>query len=372
MVEKQYWSGMEAEAVVLLLIVVCMNGLVVLSAQQQQLFPAMFVFGDSLTDSGNNNYLISLAKANYVPYGIDFYQGRPTGRFSNGKTIIDFLGDLIGLPLLPTFVETLVGVEDVSGVNYASAAAGILDETGLNLGQRFSLRQQVENFKSTLRQLKEQMDEVKTKEYLAKSLIVMNLGSNDYINNYLIHSFYSNTSYYNPNEYALFLITQYTTYIIELHNLGARKFLLAAIGPLGCLPNQLAAGFAPPGECVSYVNEMVEIFNKELLSLVDQLNTNHTTSIFVFCNTYVAFIDMLNNPDSYGFSVTDRGCCGIGRNQGQITCLPFSIPCLNRDQYIFWDAYHPTQAFNQIIAQKAYNGGLSVCYPMNVKQMARV
>ncbi|KAL5820105.1 hypothetical protein ACOSQ4_023947 [Xanthoceras sorbifolium] len=329
MVEKQYWSGMEAEAVVLLLIVVCMNGLVVLSAQQQQLFPAMFVFGDSLTDSGNNNYLISLAKANYVPYGIDFYQGRPTGRFSNGKTIIDFLGDLIGLPLLPTFEETLVGVEDVSGVNYASAAAGILDETGLNLGQRFSLRQQVENFKSTLRQLKEQMDEVIMKEYLAKSLIVMNLGSNDYINNYLIHSFYSNTSYYNPNEYALFLITQYTTYIMELHNLGARKFLLAAIGPLGCLPNQLAAGYA-------------------------------------------AFIDMLNNPDSYGFRVTDRGCCGIGRNQGQITCLPFSIPCLNRDQYIFWDAYHPTQAFNQIIAQKAYNGGLSVCYPMNVKQMARV
>lgn len=55
-------------------------------------FPAMFVFGDSLVDCGNNNYLSSLARSDYLPYGIDFYAG-PTGRFSNGKTIIDFLGN---------------------------------------------------------------------------------------------------------------------------------------------------------------------------------------------------------------------------------------------------------------------------------------
>lgn len=54
-------------------------------------FSAMFVFGDSLVDSGNNNFLNSLAKANYIPYGIDYYMG-PTGRFCNGKTFIDFLG----------------------------------------------------------------------------------------------------------------------------------------------------------------------------------------------------------------------------------------------------------------------------------------
>ncbi|KAK1588431.1 hypothetical protein Q3G72_023169 [Acer saccharum] len=280
--------------------------------------------------------------------------------------------DLIGLPLLPTSEASFRGADVDSGVNYASAAAGILDESGKLLGERFNLRQQVENFRSTVGQLKKQMDETKMEEYLAKSLIVMNLGSNDYINNYLIPSFYNSSFNYNPIQYALLLITQYTTNIMELHNLGARKFLLAAIGPLGCMPNQLATGLAPPGKCVSFVNDMVEEFNKGLLSLVHQLNTNHTTSTFVFLNTYAAFTDILNNPVFHGFSVTDRGCCGIGRNRGQITCLPFSIPCLNRDEYIFWDAYHPTQAFNQIIAEKAFNGGLSVCYPMNVKQMAQV
>lgn len=57
-------------------------------------FSAMFVFGDSLVDSGNNNYLNSLARANFVPYGIDFSEG-PTGRFSNGKTVTDILGNVL-------------------------------------------------------------------------------------------------------------------------------------------------------------------------------------------------------------------------------------------------------------------------------------
>lgn len=55
--------------------------------------PAMFVFGDSLVDVGNNNYLSSFAKSNYYPYGIDF-NGGPTGRFTNGRNMVDMLGNL--------------------------------------------------------------------------------------------------------------------------------------------------------------------------------------------------------------------------------------------------------------------------------------
>lgn len=55
-----------------------------------QKVPAIFVFGDSLVDAGNNNYIVSLSKANYVPNGVDF--GKPTGRYTNGRTIIDIIG----------------------------------------------------------------------------------------------------------------------------------------------------------------------------------------------------------------------------------------------------------------------------------------
>ncbi|XP_039042756.1 GDSL esterase/lipase At5g08460-like [Hibiscus syriacus] len=336
------------------------------------LFPAMFVIGDSLVDNGNNNGLRSLAKSNYPPYGIDFHGG-PTGRFCNGKTIIDFLGDLLGLPLLPAFTETFGGEVDIeTGVNYASAAAGILEESGLNLGDRFSLTQQVENFKSTLDQLQNQMDQEMLNQHLRKSLLVTNIGSNDYINNYLMPSIYSSSSTYTPEAFANLLINKYAGQITELYKTGLRKFLLAGIGPLGCIPNQLAKGFAPPGKCITAVNDVVQVFNRRLKTLVDQLNANYTNNaIFVYGNTYGAFTDILSNPKTCGFQVMDRGCCGIGKNKGEITCLPFSIPCSNRDEYVFWDAYHPTQAFNQIIAQKAYSGPQSACYPINVKQMAQ-
>lgn len=55
--------------------------------------PCMFVFGDSLVDNGNNNGILTLARANYRPYGIDFPEG-PSGRFTNGKTIVDVLSEL--------------------------------------------------------------------------------------------------------------------------------------------------------------------------------------------------------------------------------------------------------------------------------------
>lgn len=52
---------------------------------------AFFVFGDSLVDSGNNNYLATTARADSPPYGIDYPTGRPTGRFSNGLNLPDVI-----------------------------------------------------------------------------------------------------------------------------------------------------------------------------------------------------------------------------------------------------------------------------------------
>lgn len=53
--------------------------------------PCYFIFGDSLADNGNNNHLLSQAKANFLPYGIDYPDG-PTGRFTNGRNYVDFIG----------------------------------------------------------------------------------------------------------------------------------------------------------------------------------------------------------------------------------------------------------------------------------------
>jgi hypothetical protein len=57
----------------------------------KSLVPALYVFGDSTVDAGNNNNLNTDAKVNRFPYGIDF-NNVSTGRFSNGKTFADILG----------------------------------------------------------------------------------------------------------------------------------------------------------------------------------------------------------------------------------------------------------------------------------------
>ncbi|KAH7519766.1 GDSL esterase/lipase At1g71250 [Ziziphus jujuba] len=335
------------------------------------LVPAMFVFGDSLVDVGNNNFLRSFAKSNYYPYGIDF-SGGPTGRFTNGRNMVDLLGNLLGLPYVPAFADpSTTGAKILGGVNYASAAGGILDETGQHYGERFTLSQQVLNFESTVNQLTTLLGGNLT-QYLAKSIAVLVFGSNDYINNYLLPSLYPSSYTYNPQDYANLLLNRYARQIIALYSVGLRKFMLAGIGPLGCIPNQRASGQAPPGRCLDNVNQMLGPFNEGLRLMVNQFNANHTGATYVYGNVYGAIGDMLNTPATYGFNVIDSACCGLGRNQGRITCLPFNVPCSNRNQYLFWDAFHPTEAANAILAWRAFNGSPVDCYPINVQQLALI
>lgn len=53
-----------------------------------------------------------------------------------------------------------------------------------------------------------------------------------------------------------------------------------------------------------------------------------------------------------------------------ITCLPFQRPCLNRNTYIFWDAFHPTERVNILLGKAAYSGGADLVHPMNIQQLA--
>ena len=57
---------------------------------EKSLVPALYIFGDSGTDVGNNNYVNTKAQQKDWPSGVDL--NNQTGRFTNGKTIADFIG----------------------------------------------------------------------------------------------------------------------------------------------------------------------------------------------------------------------------------------------------------------------------------------
>lgn len=62
------------------------------AAPKNTTFTAIYVFGDSTMDPGNNDYLDTVFRSNFPPYGKDFFNHTPTGRFSNGRLTTDFLG----------------------------------------------------------------------------------------------------------------------------------------------------------------------------------------------------------------------------------------------------------------------------------------
>ncbi|CAN4098013.1 unnamed protein product [Withania somnifera] len=327
--------------------------------------PAMFIFGDSLIDNGNNNNLASLAKANYFPYGIDF-NGGPTGRFSNGLTMVDVIAELLGLPLIPPYSQAS-GDQMRFGINYASAAAGILDITGRNFVGRIPFNQQITNFESTLNEIRNNIGAADVAEALAKSIFFVGMGSNDYLNNYLMPN-YNTKNQYNAQQYADLLAQQYNQQLTRLYNLGARKFVIGGVGLMGCIPSILAQ--SPNSVCSEEVNQLVLPFHNNVRSMLTDLNTNLPGFNFSYIDIRNMFQDLLTNSRQYGFSEVNVGCCGVGRNRGQITCLPFQTPCSNREQYIFWDAFHPTEAVNILFGRKAFNGGPDVVYPVNIQQLA--
>ncbi|KAG5033207.1 hypothetical protein JHK85_017189 [Glycine max] len=326
--------------------------------------PCLFVFGDSLSDNGNNNNLPSTTKSNYKPYGIDFPTG-PTGRFTNGQTSIDLIAQLLGFEnFIPPFANTS-GSDTLKGVNYASGAAGILPESGTHMGANINLRVQMLNHLFMYSTIAIKLGGfVKAKQYLNKCLYYVNIGSNDYINNYFLPQFYLTSRIYTPDQYANILIAQLSQYMQTLHDeVGARKFVLVGMGLIGCTPNAIST-HNTNGSCVEEMNNATFMFNAKLKSKVDQFNNKFSAdSKFIFINSTSGGLD-----SSLGFTVANASCCpSLGTNG---LCIPNQTPCQNRTTYVFWDQFHPTEAANRIIIINSYNGSNPApTYPMDIKHL---
>nr|AFK39208.1 unknown [Medicago truncatula]AFK44052.1 unknown [Medicago truncatula] len=305
--------------------------------------PCVFIFGDSLSDSGNNNNLPTSAKSNYKPYGIDFPMG-PTGRFTNGRTAIDIITQLLGFEnFIPPFAN-ISGSDILKGVNYASGGAGIRMETYSAKGYAISLGLQLRNHRAIVSQIASRLGGIdKAQQYLNKCLYYVNIGSNDYINNYFLPQFYPTSHIYSPEQYAEALIQELSLNLLALHDIGARKYVLVGLGLSSSTPS---------------------LFNYKLKSLVEHFNNKFSAdSKFIFINTTLE-----SDAQSDGFLVSNAPCCPSRLNG---LCIPDERPCYNRSDYVFWDEVHPTEAWYLLFATRMYDSSNNpgFTYPMDFKHL---
>jgi len=233
--------------------------------------PAMFLFGDSLVDAGNNDFIPnSTAKANFPPYGETFFH-RPTGRFTNGRTAFDFIASILKLPFPPPYLKPR---SDFShGINFASGGSGILDSTGNDMNiipLSLQIRHFVANYSSSLKQ-KGAGGVYSAKTHLSQSLYVISSGGNDIALNYLLNSSFQRTT--SAQDFVKLLLSKYNEYLLSLYHTGARNFLVLDIPPVGCVPSSRLAGMKTwNGGCLETANKLVMAYNGGLRQLVGHLN----------------------------------------------------------------------------------------------------
>ncbi|KAJ6957616.1 hypothetical protein NC653_039548 [Populus alba x Populus x berolinensis] len=290
---------------------------------------ALFIFGDSTADPGNNNYINTTAgmRADWKPYGQNGFFEAPTGRFSDGRVFVDFIAEYAKLPIIPPFYQPSADL--TNGVNFASGGAGVLPQT--NQGLVVDLQTQLRSFEEVQKSLTEKLGEAEAKALLSEAVYFISVGSNDYAAGYLGNP--KMQEYFMPEVYVGMVIGNLTNAIQVLYEKGARKFGFLSMSPLGCMPPMRARNpKSSEGGCFEAASDLALTHNNALNAVLTSLE------------------QLLKGFKPYG----DVYSCG-----GKRMPVEFQL-CDNVDHYIWWDSGHPTERIHEQIAKTLWKDGPSV------------
>ncbi|MCW5316365.1 GDSL family lipase [Nostoc sp. KVJ3] len=263
-------------------------------------FDQFYVFGDSLSDTGNV----------YDATGGTFPQSPPyfNGRFSDGPIWVDYLGDQLGLK--PTLLTTIPSTPPTQGINFAfgGASSGLDNAVVPNKGLPGVLKQ-VLGFAATLQANNQTAD--------PNALYTLWGGANDFL-------------FLNPQD-STTPISNISLALNTLVGVGAKNILVFNLPDLGKLPA------AQIGRDPATLSESTNEFNLGLATTVNALSQNPNLNIIPI-DTYSLF----NQASSLGLTNVTESC--LSRPD---ICDP------GNNKFLIWDGFHPTTAAQKIIADTA-------------------
>ncbi|KAJ3701649.1 hypothetical protein LUZ61_005354 [Rhynchospora tenuis] len=340
-------------------------------------FPAIFNFGDSNSDTGGLSAAFGAAPP---PNGETFFK-RPAGRYSDGRLVIDFIANSLGLPYLNAYLDS-IGTNFSHGANFATAGSTIRREnrTLFQSGYSpFSLDVQTWQFNQFTSRSQYAYEKggvykeiLPTQDIYSKALYTFDIGQND-----LTSGYFSNMTTREVIDYLPDLMQRFTNLVQAIYDLGARNFWIHNTGPIGCLPYVLVrvptiAAKKDQIGCGKVFNEVAQLFNAKLKETVGQLRKELPSATLIYVDVYSVKYEMFKNPGKHGFENPLVSCCGHGGKYNydvNVGCgatirvnntdILLGKSCPDPLKKVCWDGIHYTEAANRFIFEQIADGKYS-------------
>ncbi|CAN6872586.1 unnamed protein product [Brassica oleracea var. botrytis] len=340
-------------------------------------FKSIISFGDSTADTGNLIVLSDpddLPAAAFPPYGETFFH-HPTGRFSNGRLIIDFIAEFLGLPFVPPFYGSQ-NANFEKGVNFAVGGATALEhsflvERGIDLAfTNVSLGVQLQSFKDAMPSLCGSPSVIlDCRNMMENALILMGeIGGNDY--NYPL---FLGKPTEEIRELVPLVVSTISSAITELISMGGKTFLVPGQFPLGCSTTYLQSYNTSNAEeydstgCLKWLNEFGKNQGDQLLVELKKLQKLYPHVNIIYADYYNILLRFIQEPAKYGFLSKPSPlppCCGTRGSYSSLFGKTFGLKglkcCNDPSKYVDWDSAHMTEAAYRLMAEGVLKGPYAI------------
>ncbi|KAK0574102.1 hypothetical protein LWI29_018154 [Acer saccharum] len=340
-------------------------------------FPAIFNLGDSNSDTGGLS--AAFGQAPY-PHGITHFH-HPAGRFCDGRLLIDFIAEDLGLPYLSAYLDSMAS-NFRHGANFATAGSTIrpqnttMTQSGvspISLDVQYVQYSDFHRRSPVLRKQGGVFEKLlPLEDSFSRALYTFDIGQNDLTAGYKLNMTTDQVKAYVPD-----VLHQLSNVIKGIYAQGGRSFWVHNTGPVGCLPYSLDRFLITAAQvnkygCANPFNEVAQFFNRRLKDIVFQLRKDLPLAAITYVDVYSLKYSLFTQAKKLGFKDPLKTCCGHGGKynfNSKRRCgskiiengkeIVIANACKDPSVKVIWDGIHFTEAANRWMFKQLVNGSFS-------------